>query len=632
MTLLNTVPPVDIAIRFLPSSVRGRFESADESANSHPAWLRIRSVAIERTGWIKITDDRIEVPWADALYIVRSLAPLQRSLGFRFRPADEQSYEMLQRFMANMKSLKSLRYAPHTNVNPEEIDRLLRLAGFTKRKLTTFQVRDLLHLLSLKHGANFSVPGAGKTTVTLALNTIIKKDIPKLLVVAPKSAFSAWNEAVIDCFAEEAHPSNLQNFLILEGRPSAIREQLASDHDRFIVGYDLMVQRSEEFTEFLATNDVHLVLDEAHRMKAGYQSQRGSLLLNLAPLASRRDILTGTPMPQSPADLAAQLEFLWPGSPLASEISNSTSPRETLGSLFVRTTKKELGLPKVRREYESVGMDPGQLALYGLVRSETLRQLTGVLRRRNIDFAAAKRSVTRLLQLSANPVAALTAMLQADQVIDSGIIEQVLTERYSPKMRRASEKAHELARQGRKLVIWTIFTDTILRLEELLTDLGAVTVYGNVASGDDQDPNTREGRIRLFHDDPDCHVLIANPAAAGEGISLHTVCHDALYVDRSYVSTHFLQSIDRIHRLGLPENVKTTVTILQTEAPAGMGSIDYSVNRRLAKKIRAMQDLLNDPDLHLLALDEEDAPEPIDYDLQYDDLVDLVAELEGRSN
>jgi hypothetical protein len=151
-----------------------------------------------------------------------------------------------------------------------------------------------------------------------------------------------------------------------------------------------------------------------------------------------------------------------------------------------------------------------------------------------------------------------------------------------------------------------------------------------VPSGDPTDMHTREGRLFRFHRDNACQVLIANPAAAGEGISLHTVCHDAIYVDRSYVSTHYLQSIDRIHRLGLPPDVETNIFIYRTKAPAGLGSIDYSVSRRLAMKIRGLQQLLNDQDLHEVALDEENADDPIDYDVELQDLVDLVAELEGK--
>lgn len=191
--------------------------------------------------------------------------------------------------------------------------------------------------------------------------------------------------------------------------------------------------------------------------------------------------------------------------------------------------------------------------------------------------------------------------------------------------------ARELAAEGRKTVIWTIFTDTIEKMERMLADLNPVTIYGAVPSGDPADQATREGRLRRFHDDPTCTTLIANPAAVAEGINLHHVCHDAIYLDRSYNTTHYLQSIDRIHRLGLPPNTATNVFILQTMAPKGLGCIDHSVSRRLASKVRAMQKLLDDTDLHQIALDEETSEDPIDYDIEPQDLIDLIEELEGHA-
>jgi hypothetical protein len=165
----------------------------------------------------------------------------------------------------------------------------------------------------------------------------------------------------------------------------------------------------------------------------------------------------------------------------------------------------------------------------------------------------------------------------------------------------------------------------------LLADLNPVALYGMVPSGEPADPETREGRIKRFHEDPQCMVMLANPAAAGEGISLHRVCHDAIYIDRSYVTTHYLQSIDRIHRLGLPPNVSTNIHIFQAMTPKGLGSIDHSVSRRLAQKLRALQALLDDPDLHEIALDEENAEDPVDYDIDPEDVIDLIEQLEGRA-
>jgi hypothetical protein len=237
----------------------------------------------------------------------------------------------------------------------------------------------------------------------------------------------------------------------------------------------------------------------------------------------------------------------------------------------------------------------------------------------------------RLLQLSSNPVLALRAITGDIVGISSGVVDQVLSEGPSLKMRAVEDHARKLAGEGHKVVVWTIFTDTIHELDRALADLNPVTLYGAVPAGNETDLGTREGRLARFHRDPACQVIIANPAAAGEGISLHEVCHDAIYLDRSYVSTHYLQSVDRIHRLGLEPGTETNIYIYQTKTPPGLGSIDYSVSRRLAAKIRGLQQLLDDPDLHELAFDEESADDPIDYDVDLQDLVDLIEELEGRT-
>jgi SNF2 family DNA or RNA helicase len=304
-----------------------------------------------------------------------------------------------------------------------------------------------------------------------------------------------------------------------------------------------------------------------------------------------------------------------------------------LGNLYVRTTKGELGLPPAERHFYDVEMAPGQLALYSIVRDEALRQFTKTVSTGHVglEFMKARKSVMRLLQLSVNPALALTGMSR-DGKLNSGIVDQVLEEGTSAKILAVADHARRLAAEGQKTVIWTIFTDTIRELVTTLADLNPVYIHGGVPTGETNDPDTREGRLERFHNDPNCFVLVANPAAAGEGISLHTVCHNAIYADRSYVSTHYLQSIDRIHRLGLLPNQETHIHIYRTRAPARVGSIDLSVSRRLAQKIRGLEQTLGDPDLHLLAFDEENADDPIDYNVELQDLIDLISELEGKAD
>ena len=600
-----------------------------------PIWTRIKGRVIASGDLISTTNTCIILPWLNLLELLREYGTrrFQDEFDFRFVPHGA-ACDRIQEFLTEYRRAEQLRTTPLTPIDAPSIEELLRSKGFTKRKLRSFQLRDLAHLSALPHGANFSVPGAGKTSVTLALHLVTRRANSHILVVGPKAAFPAWREVTLECMDDVAPENGAEQFSVLSGSESEIDTQLSSGRTRFVISYDLLIRNELLFSQYLARTPVHLVLDEAHRIKAGESSQRGALLLKLASRPFRRDILTGTPMPQGADDLASQLAFLWPGSPYRVQIQRGTAPRVVLGNLYVRTTKSELGLVPARRTFYQVEMSSAQVALYGIVRNEALRQFsrTVAIAKDSIDFIGAKRSVMRLLQLSSNPALAIRGMM-ADPASapPTGIIDQIISEGASVKIRAVMKHARELAQRGEKTVIWTIFTENIRELERGLVDLNPVSLYGEIPSGLSSDINTREGRLRRFHIDPECHVLIANPAAAGEGISLHTVCHNAIYLDRSYVSTHYLQSIDRIHRLGLAPGIETFIHIYESKTPAGIGSIDYSVRRRLVSKIRGLEQLLDDSDLRQIAYDEENAADPVDFDLDIEDLIDLVAELEGRS-
>jgi len=620
-----------IGIEYDSVRISGRFRRLEGDQST--IWDRLIGSAIGASADVMVSDNSLEVPWPMALSLVRDFGSRsqQEALRFRFRPMGEAEAR-IRDFANDVRRANAARNSLNLVLSRDEIENRLKAAGFTERSLKSFQLRDLERLLSLPHGANFSVPGAGKTTVTFALHLLTRKEGQHFFVVGPRAAFPAWKKIISECIGANAPPESLEPFTLLEGRAEQIDKQLRSGAARFLISYDLMLRNGDLLANYFARQPVHLVLDESHRMKAGLNSQRGAYLLNISGLPLRRDILTGTPMPQGAEDLAAQLGFLWPGQGLDLQVSRGAAPRAVLGNLYVRTTKAELGIPKAHRHFQQVEMAPGHMALYGIVRNETLRQLSGFVGVGGLgDIAKARRSVMRLLQLSTNPVLALQGLSDGLGLAESGVVDQVLEEGPSTKMRAVADHARALARNGQKVVIWTIFTNTLLDMERMLVDLNPVTLYGAVPNGDESDPATREGRLLRFHTDDSCMCLIANPAAAGEGISLHTVCHDAIYLDRSYVSTHYLQSIDRIHRLGLPPETATNIYIYQTMAPAGLGSIDYSVNRRLATKIRALQQLLNDEDLHDLALDEEGAADPTSLDVDLQDVIDLVEELEGRA-
>ena len=627
-----SVSPTSVAVRYNADHT-GTF-SVPADALDTPIWARlklaIRTKKLDHT----VTGGEINLSWPDTLGVVRELGSKgnQKSLHFRFRPEGE-AQDKLRTFASQISKTREQRNRITDVFSSDEIEAKLWKMGFTRRRLRDFQLRDLSHLLALRNGANFSVPGAGKTTVTFALHMLTRQSGQHFMVVAPKAAFQAWMDVVSECMDEDSLDGGTEAFTLLVGSEEENRKALHSGATRFIISYDMVIRQQGLLSEHFATIPTHLVLDEAHRMKAGWLSQRGAFFLRTADDPIRRDILTGTPMPQAASDMESQLDFLWPGHGYGLEISHGKSPKEVLGNLYVRTTKTELGLPPAERHFIDVGMDPGQLALYSIVRNEFIRDYSKQISRGMGDaqFLRARRSVMRLLQLSINPTLALSSMASDDVKIDSAILDLVLEEGHSAKMRAVMDHAYALAREGKKCVIWTIFTDTIHGFVSALADLNPVYVHGGVPSGLPNDPESREGRIRRFHEDPGCYVLVANPAAAGEGISLHTVCHNAIYADRSYVSTHYLQSIDRIHRLGLGADEETHIYIYRSKAPPVIGSIDMSVSRRLVEKIRNMQQLLDDPDLHEIAFDEEEAADPLDYDVELKDILDLISELEGTA-
>ena len=107
--------------------------------------------------------------------------------------------------------------------------------------------------------------------------------------------------------------------------------------------------------------------------------------------------------------------------------------------------------------------------------------------------------------------------------------------------------------------------------------------------------DSREENIRRFKEDPECMVLVANPAAAAESISLHKQCNYALYLDRTYNAGQFLQSQDRIHRLVSKDMEKQKyIEIFILDLPE---CVDWKVHTALNRKIDNMAAFLNDASL-----------------------------------
>jgi SNF2 family DNA or RNA helicase len=547
----------------------------------------------------------------------------------------------LQSQLRALASDRRLREQALVEASPLDLGALeveLGAAGF-KRTLKPFQLRNLAAILRLPHGADFSVPGAGKTSVALANFAIgrARGVFRRSLVVAPIAAFSSWKDDAIDCFA--APP----NVVVHTGQDSFIPQNA----DILLTNYNRVAADYDRLRAFVAEHPTQIVLDEAHRVKRGALGVHGRAVLDLAYAARRRDILTGTPAPQGAYDLVALVRFLYPGQdkqilPRSAYVERDGRDdqvlRETshaIGRYFVRTPKSELALPPTKFDVLRREMGPIQKAIYDALvgRYCASFQLEKGNRR---EFDRLGRVVMYLLEAATNPILLAAGSDEADELGfahppleltgDESLIDLLSSYNLYETPWKYTEVARivvEATARGEKVLVWSNFVRNLKALGRYLAAFNPAVIHGGIPPEDGAPANliTREQELRRFRQDPNCSVLLANPAACGEGVSLHHWCHHAVYLDRSFNAGHFLQSQDRIHRLGLVAGMLTRFTIL-----ASADSIDDAVDGRLRHKVTALSQLMNDPGLVQVALPEPDEGQT-SPPIQVDDIQAVLAHL-----
>lgn len=503
-------------------------------------------------------------------------------------------------------------------VTLQALEAEVRASGFT-RTLHPFQLRNLHRLVNLPHGADFSVPGAGKTTVALAAYSILRarRLVSRLAVIGPIAAFGAWKEELVACFSSPPR-------LIIHTGPGTLipqnTEVLLSNYNRTANDYDTV-------RSFVAADATQVILDEAHRVKRGAAGVHGRAVLDLAYAARRRDVLTGTPAPQGAFDLVALVSFLYPGQdrqilPEATYFERLGRDEQVLADTnvavrryFVRTPKAELALPPTKFEVVREEMPPIQSAIYDALVGQ-YRSSFALPDRGRHEMQRLGRIVMYLLEAATNPMLLTAGSDEGDDPaflhppfeLHGGEPLADLLARYSSfeqpwKYQRVEAIVEDAASRGEKVLIWSSFVRNLKSLSRRLARFQPAIVHGGIPSDEMAPPEiiTREREFERFRHDPKCSILLANPAACGEGVSLHYWCHHAVYLDRTFNAGHFLQSQDRIHRLGLAPDVVTRFTLL-----ISAGSIDDSVDGRLVEKVGALARLMDDPGLVRIALPSSD--------------------------
>ncbi len=485
------------------------------------------------------------------------------------------------------------------------------------KTLTKEQQENILCLLDMDNGANFSVPGAGKTLTALSVWKILqaRKKVAKVLVVCPRSAFESWRIELKESFNESLNFEEYSN------------EIIAPTTDICVVNYEQLenARKLSYLKSWVKANSCLVIIDEAHRIKAGRISVRWNAVKSLSSSANRTDVLTGTPMPQGPRDLTSIYSVAWP------HLTKYELNERTLISLkrktaFVRTTKDELDLPDPIIRIVSEAAGPLQSEILSALNDRYIGSFQiSIADQKNL--ARRGKAVMTMLAASTNPGLLVNkqfsefemgfswppqAVLEDRTLKD--LVENYLHHEIPWKFKYVALRAQELANKNQKVLVWSSFIGNLASLKVVLAKFNPAVVYGNTPSSE------RSMEILRFRNDPNCSVLISNPQTLGEGISLHKHCHAEIFVDRTYNAGLYLQAVDRIHRLGLEADQKTEIDILQTKE-----SIDERVGLRLAVKINALANFLQDKKLTQTALPQDDALAPIDVlGLSDDDFEDIA--------
>ncbi len=488
------------------------------------------------------------------------------------------------------------------------------------RQLREKQCWDSFYMCSMRKAANFSVPGSGKTSSVLGLYAYLsnKKLVDKIIMVGPKNSFGSWIDEFIYCFGDKKRLKifNIQDYDSIEQKKNALLYD-ANDRNLLLFNYESLKSIITELKKVINKKTL-LVFDEVHKVKA-IDGSRANDALEISKMAHYTIAMTGTPIPNSYADIKNLLEILYhdeyeeyfgfselqlrnPMNEDIVEINNKIQP------FFCRTTKRQLSVPDANDIIITIEASDFENKIFHILLLKYAKNRLAL--------------IIRLLQLESNPKMLLRAIgdngEKFSDILDTyEDIEDIDFKDYSQeiislinsvdkthKFMACIEQTLKLHSEKKPVIIWCIFIDSIIRISAELKSKGikAETIYGSINADE------RESILKLFKERK-IDVLITNPHTLAESVSLHKVCHDAIYYEYSYNLVHLLQSKDRIHRLGLQDNQYTQYYYLQNQFLTRENdsySLDERIYERLNEKERIMLEAIENDKLEQLNPAEED--------------------------
>ncbi len=402
--------------------------------------------------------------------------------------------------------------------------------------------------------------GLGKTTSTIiaALETGAKK----ILIVCPASLKINWQREI-------ANYSDRPVF-IAEGK------KFSTEDDFVIVNYDILKNfhdtdpKKKEESILLQANFDLVILDEAH-MISNVQAQRTKIINNFAKKVNRVWLLTGTPMTSRPMNYYNLLNLI--ESPVAQNWKAyairycqgyqfsagkrkvwNVSGASNLEELRDRTSKQIL-----RRLKEEVLDLPDKIItpVYLKLKSKEYESLMGEY----YDW------------YDKNPDESTSLTVQFSKLMK---VRKVIA---NEKTKQTIEFAENILEQGKKVIIFTNFTDT---LQTIYQHFGKQAVYldGSCSNA------VRQQAVDQFQNDEKIRVFVGNLKAAGVGLTL-TSAEVVIMNDLSFVPAEHSQAEDRAYRYGQKSNVLVYYPIFEN-------TIEGAIYDILNKKKQIIKTVMGD--------------------------------------
>jgi SNF2 family DNA or RNA helicase len=592
-----------------------------------------------------IEDSIIHIPFRDEsqIQVLQEIQKLLNKFGFKQDLTEEskqevQNYnreeELFKEFSEKAKSIRDNEFKGNKELI-EEFDKFQStIKDILVRELYPLQLLSSFHMAFAQNSCNFAVPGAGKTSIVYGAYSYLKslpvnhpRHVDKLVVIGPISSFAPWENEYKACFG------NTTSFQRLSGDISITKNQklehLYSPNPSEITlifhgGVDSL---QNDLTDFLKRNRTMIVVDEAHRIK-NPEGVWGRSVTEISKDAIARVILTGTPVPNGYQDIYNLYKFIYPFKfkeilqfhfqNLEDMTLNSTPEsqrvldlKENLSPFFIRIKKDDLELPPIKEKIISIDMDPYQREIYDFIESQyipTFKEDSSA----TVKDILNKAKLIRLRQASTNPALLSKTLINSlendfisgefdpnsvfttyndEFVNDSEFFQKICNYSDFETPKKFVEILNilntEILPDRGKVIIWTIFIQNAKELQTYLNDKG---INSNLLIGEIIQQE-REVTIEKFNDpnNLDFQVVIANPFSVAESISLHKGCHNAMYLERDYNASNFLQSKDRIHRVGLSENQETNYYYFISK-----NSVDEVIDNRLRIKVERMEKIIND--------------------------------------